>query len=360
MKTLVIIVCYRVVDLTIACLRSLVPEVLGTPGVSVVVCENGTGGDAAERLRRAIDEGGWGGWCDLVAISPNRGFTGGNNHVLRAAMSSDSPPDYVLLLNADTIVLTGAVRELVAFMNDHPSVGIAGSRLEGEDGRVHGSAFGDFNALAEFDKGLRLGVVSRLLRRWAVSRPPPSGACKVDWVSGASMMIRREVLQQVGLLDEGLYTYFDDADYCLNARRAGWPAWYVPASRVIHLEGSSTGIASSRRSGKRRPSYWFEARRRFYIKNYGPLKAALADAAFISGRAAGRVRGWVQRRPNLDPPHFLRDSIRHSVFVAGPRLNVVRNPALDSEPAAVNDPVAAGTAGAAESRLGRSSAGATP
>lgn len=328
-RCLVVIVCYRVVDLTIACLRSIEREIRGTQGLSVVVCENGTGGDAAERLNREIRDSHSESWCDLTIINPNRGFTGGNNHVIRKAMESADPPQYVLLLNADTIVHKDALSELMNFMDAHPSVGIAGSRLEAEDGKVHVSAFGFFNPLAEFDKGMRLGLVSRLLRRWAVSRPPPTEARQVDWVSGASMIIRREVLEQVGLLDEGLYTYFDDVDYCLRAKRKGWSTWYVPSSRVIHLEGASTGIASgSTRPRKRRPSYWFEARRRFYLKNYGPLYTALSDAAFIVGFSLYRIRRVIQRKPDGDPPSFWWDFIRHSVFVAGPRLNVVRNPAL--------------------------------
>ena len=104
MKLLVVIVSYRVTDLTIDCLRSLSGEVGRCPGIRVAVCENGTGGDAEERLHRAIVENGWDSWVDLTAIYPNRGFTGGNNAVIRPALQSADPPEYILLLNADTIV----------------------------------------------------------------------------------------------------------------------------------------------------------------------------------------------------------------------------------------------------------------
>src|SRR6516225_2398631 len=119
MKLLVVIVSYRVTDLTIDCLRSLsgkIERVSG--GARVALCENGTGGDAADRLRRAIADNGWGSWVDLTVIFPNRGFTGGNNVVIRPALESDDPPEYVLLLNADTIVLEHALDALVAFMDD--------------------------------------------------------------------------------------------------------------------------------------------------------------------------------------------------------------------------------------------------
>ena len=123
MKLLVIILNYRVTDLTIDCLRSLAPRIGGVPGARVAVLENGTGGDAEARLRRAIDENGWGGWVDLSAVHPNRGFTGGNNIVIRDAMASSDPPEYVLLLNADTVVHDGALEALVDFMDRRPGAG---------------------------------------------------------------------------------------------------------------------------------------------------------------------------------------------------------------------------------------------
>lgn len=326
MKLLVIILNYRVTDLTIACLQSLESEVPGVPDTLVAVCENGSGGDAPERLSAAIVQHGWQSWVELTTVFPNLGFTGGNNVIIRKAMASADPPEYVLLLNSDTVVLPGALSSIVAFMDAHPRVGIAGSRLECPDGSHQASPFRFHGIASELDRGLRLGVVSRLLSRWAVPMKPPEQACEVDWVSGASMIIRRSVIEAIGPLDEGFYTYFDDIDYCLNAKRAGWLSWYVPQSRVVHLEGAATGIAA--RHVKRRPTYWFEARRRFYLKNYGAIHAAVADAAFLLGFATWRIRRRFQRKPETDPPHMLWDAFRHSVFARGFRIVDVENPAI--------------------------------
>ena len=328
LKLLIVIVSYRVTDLTIDCLRSLSGEIGRVPGTKVAVCENGTGGDAAERLRRAIEENGWGSWVDLTVIYPNRGFTGGNNAVIRPALESDDPPEYVLLLNADTIVKEHALDTLVAFMDDHPKAGIAGSMLLSPDGTIQASPFRFPGIATELDRGLRLGIVSKLLSPGSSVPPSRTAACPVEWVSGASMILRRTMLEQIGLLDEGLYTYFDDPDICLRARRAGWETWYVPESQVIHLEGASTGIDQPPAKPDRRPSYWYQARRRFFLKNYGALYTALADAAFILGYAIWRLRRRLQRKPDTDPPHMLIDSIRHSVFCAGPKVTVVENPAM--------------------------------
>lgn len=326
MKLLVVILNYRVTDLTIDCLRSIAPEISSVPGMKVAVCENGTGGDAEQRLRDAIAANEWAAWAELTAITPNRGFTGGNNVIIRKALASPDVPEYFLLLNADTLVHPGAFEALVRFMDSHPQAGIAGSRMEGPDGTLQGSPFRFQGIATELDRGLRLGIVTRLLSRWAVCIPTPSHACPVDWVTGASMIIRRQVVEAIGPLDEGLYTYFDDNDYCLNAKRAGWETWYVPESRVIHLEGASTGVSHTQI--KRRPDYWFQARRRFFLKNYGALYTALVDAAFLSGFALWRLRRRIVGKPDTDPPHMLIDSLRNSVFMTGFRVRDVENPAL--------------------------------
>ena len=147
------------------------------------MCENGTGGDAADRLRRAIEENGWGSWVDLTVIYPNRGFTGGNNAVIRPALESDDPPEYVLLLNADTIVQEHALDTLVAFMDANPAVGIAASMEISPDGTTRSAPFRFPGIATELDRGLRLGIVSRLLSPWSIRvHPEPQEACRAEWV----------------------------------------------------------------------------------------------------------------------------------------------------------------------------------
>ena len=254
MKLLVVIVSYRVTDLTIDCLRSLSSVVDEVAGTRVAVCENGTGGDAEERLQQAIAENGWDAWADLTAIFPNRGFTGGNNVVIRPVLESADPPEYVLLLNADTIVLEHALDTLVDFMDAHPNAGIAGSLLLSPQRNPQASPFRFPGIATELNRGLRLGLVAKLLSPWALEMPKSQEPCRVGWVAGASMILRRTMLDQIGLLDEGLYTYFDDPDICLRAMQAGWETWYVPDSRIIHLEGATTGV-TGQGPPSRRPPY---------------------------------------------------------------------------------------------------------
>ncbi|MGO9466436.1 MAG: glycosyltransferase family 2 protein, partial [Isosphaeraceae bacterium] len=124
----------------------------------------------------------------------------------------------------------------------------------------------------------------------------------------------------------GLFTYFDDVDIFLRAQRAGWETWFVPQSKVVHIEGAATGVGA--REIKRLPAYWFQARRRYFLKNYGNLRTALADAAFLCGFALWRLRCRLQHKPDADPPHMLADAFRHSVFRTGFKLREVENPAM--------------------------------
>jgi hypothetical protein len=325
-RLLVVIVNYKVTDLTIDCLASIAPEIDAVAGTVIGLCENGSGGDAAERLRSAVAALPYRDRIILRVSGTNLGFTGGNNLIIREALDGPQPPDYLLLLNPDTLVQVGAFAALVSFMDANPHVGVAGSRLENRDGSAQRSAFRFHSIGGELNRAMHLGLVSRLLARWVVAVPPPAGPCRVDWVSGASLMVRRQVLADVGLLDDGLFTYFDDADMCRRARRAGWETWYVPASRVRHLGGAATGVDGMNVRPGRRPDYWFQARRRYYLKHHGPLYTAAADAALLAGLACWRLRRGLQRKPDRDPPRLLWDHLRHSVFCTGFKVRPVPNP----------------------------------
>ena len=314
-RLLVVIVNYRTPDLTIDCLRSLEPEVAAVGGTRVVVTDNASGDGSEARIREAIERNGWSGWASLVPLERNGGFSYGNNAAIRPALESRdrSPPDYVLLLNSDTVVCPGALGALLEFMEAHPDVGIAGSRVVEPDGRPQHSRYRFHSVWSELDSGLRLGIVTRLLRNHVVAPPLVDEAHRTDWVVGASMIVRRQVFEDIGLLDPGYFLYFEEADFCLNAARAGWSCWYVPTSRVVHLVGRSSGITRKGRPPVRRPRYWFESRRRYFVKNHGRLYALCADAAWACGFALWRVRRVIQGKPDTDPPHMLWDFLRYNL-----------------------------------------------
>lgn len=317
MRLLVSIVNYRTADLTIDCLRSLASEVRALGSIAVVVADNASGDGSAQRIRKAIDDHGWSSWASLVALERNGGFSFGNNAVIRSALAAARParPEHVLLLNSDTVACPNALAALLEFMEAHPDVGIAGSRVEQSDGKRQDSRFRFHSVWTELDAGLRLGFVTRLLRDHIVAPPLVDHSHSTDWVMGASMIVRRQVFEDIGLLDEGYFLYFEEADFCLNARRAGWSCWYVPASRVVHLGGRSSGITNPRTPPMRRPRYWFDSRRRYFVKNHGRAYALCADIAWVLGFASWRVRRLLQGKPDTDPPHMLWDFLR---FRLGP------------------------------------------
>src|SRR4029079_12786134 len=135
----------------------------------------------------------------------NGGFSYGNNAVIGPALKAEHPPQYIYLLNPDTVVLPDALKELVKFLDEHPEVGIAGGRAINPDGTVRNSMFRFHTVLSEFEGSIRVGVVTKILQKHVVANPPPDEPTRADWVSGASMMVRREVFEKVGLLDEGYF-----------------------------------------------------------------------------------------------------------------------------------------------------------
>jgi hypothetical protein len=309
---LIVIVNYRTASLTIDCLRSLSHEIQALGDARVVVVDNASGDDSPVRIAEAIASNNWSAWAQLAPAERNGGFAYGNNAAIRPALSGGDPPEYVLLLNSDTIVLPGALGALLDFMDANPKAGIAGSRLEDPDGTPQRSAFRFHSVLSELESGLRLGLVSKLLRKKIVAPPVPEKTCRTDWVSGASILIRQDVFTQVGLLDEKYFMYFEEVDFCLRAHGAGWECWYVPASRVIHLVGKSSGVNDAQQIRKRRPAYWFASRRRFFVKHFGSSRAFLASMLWALGFATYRLRRAVQRKPDRDPAHLLGDFLKYS------------------------------------------------
>jgi hypothetical protein len=312
----VVIVNYRTAGLAIDCLRSLEGEVAACPGTRVVVVDNASADRSAERIDGAIAAEGWAEWASLLPAEENGGFAAGNNAAIRRLLADPEPPRWILLLNPDTIVRAGALARLLDAARGRPRAGIVGSRLEHPDGTLQQSTFRFHSVLTELDGGLRLGAVSRLLRRWSLVFPQPDAPCRADWVSGASMLVRRDVFETVGLLDEGFFLYFEEVDLCRRAARAGWECWHEPASRVVHLVGQSTGVDLGG-PARRLPGYVLESRRRYFVKNHGFAYAVAADLAWLAGHLAWRLRMRLQRRPDRAAPGLLGDFLRHSALLRG-------------------------------------------
>lgn len=315
MKVTIIIVNYRTASLVRNCLQSLESEVKDKL-CNVIVVDNNSCDNSVELLQKLTLDRGWESWVDILPLKTNAGFAFGNNKALETCLGQKIQPDLFWLLNPDTVVRKNSLNALVDFAFDHPSVGIAGSRIENINSIVQISAFRDHSVISEFLSGARLGFISKIFSNKIVAKTPISHvACKADWVSGASMMIRRQVFEEVGLFDETYFLYYEEVDLCVRSRQHNWECWYVPESVIVHIEGAVTGIVPGREKATRRPSYWFKSRRHFFQKHHGRLYLLLADFLRIIGYSSLLVRNVFQRKKYNDPPHFLRDFILQSSFL---------------------------------------------
>jgi N-acetylglucosaminyl-diphospho-decaprenol L-rhamnosyltransferase len=310
MDILIIILNYRTPDLTVQCLESLGPE-LGA-GNRVIVVDNFSEDGSPEKIGKAIQESGWGGWASVMPLPHNKGYAAGNNAAIREALAWPEPPRYIHILNPDTIILKGAIKALIDFMDSHPQAGIAGSYLQCLDGTPQSSAFRFPNIINELDHGLRLGIVHKRLTKWYIVLDFSDKPQLADWVCGASFIVRTEVFKTCGLLDEGFFLYFEEVDFCLHVKRAGWECWSVPESKVIHLVGQSTEVNRINEPPKRRPKYWFDSRRRYFQKNHGLFYAIIIDLVWMVSFALWRIRRVLQQKPDPDPPHMLWDFFKNS------------------------------------------------
>ena len=199
----------------------------------------------------------------LIVNEGNLGFARANNRGIAASRGR-----YVLLLNSDTVASPAALEMLVAFMDVHPEAGVVGPRLLRPDGTAQPYAFGGDPTLGYL---LRRGF-NRLLRRRYLHDWDTDAIQEVDWVSGVCLMARRVAIEQAGPLDEAMFMYFEDNEWCLRIRKAGWKVYYDPQAAIVHIGGQSLAKNPAARRA------YYESLRYFYRKHYGFVASTLMDA----------------------------------------------------------------------------------
>lgn len=305
-----IVLNFRTPELSIMAVEGALREMEGIAG-GVTLVDNDSGDGSLERMRAEAQTRGWldGDRLAIVGSGHNGGFGAGNNFGIRRGTPDGRRADLVYLLNSDAIPQPGAIRALVDHLAAHPQTGIACSRIRGMDGAPHQTAFRFPSILGEFEGAVKTGPVSRLLRRWIVALPQPDRSVRVDWSAGASMMIRMDVLDQVGLFDEGFFLYFEETDLCRRAAKAGWETHYVWESEIAHIGSASTGM----QRWDRVPDYWYDSRRRYFEKHHGRAGALLASVAHLAGGGLWRLRCLIQRRDPEMPQGHMGRLARHAL-----------------------------------------------
>jgi GT2 family glycosyltransferase len=211
----------------------------------------------------------------LIRRETNGGFSVGCNTGLRAASGR-----YLLLLNSDTEIHPGSLETMVEFLDGHPDVGAVGPKLLNPDGSVQASCrtFPGFHTALFHRKSLltRLFPGNRYSRAYLMADLDRTEPSEVDWVIGAAMMVRSEVIEQVGLLDEDFFMYAEDVDWCWRMRQKGWRILYLPSATLLHHYEKSAARIPLRTNLARHRSMW-----RFYHKHYSRGIALLDAATFV-------------------------------------------------------------------------------
>lgn len=300
-----IILNWRTPELTLKAAQSAIRAMEGIDG-AITIVDNDSQDGSFEKLQTAAAN-----WPRVRVLQSGRngGYGAGNNFAIRAGLPGGERADYVYILNSDAFPAPDAIRTLLDYLQANPRAGIAGSHIHGPEGEPHTTAFRFPSIASEFEGAAQTGFISRLLKNHIVAPPLPAQTMPVDWLAGASVMMRQEVLEQIGLFDEAFFLYFEETDLCRRARLAGWQTVYVVESRVSHIGSVSTGM----KQWDRTPRYWFDSRRHYFEKNHGKAVAWVATLAHWAGLGLFGLRILFQGKKPHTPPHFFRDFVTYSV-----------------------------------------------
>ncbi len=257
----VIIVNWNTKELLLNCIEAFYRTANGLTS-EIFVVDNGSVDGSAESVRRTFPE------IELIENERNLGFARANNDALRRRKGR-----YALLLNTDAILTDGAVKALVEFMDDNPTVGIAGGQLINGDGSRQNS-FDNFPSLATeaFNKSLL-----RILfpKRYPSKRVTYNDPVDVQSVIGACMIVRSQSIGEVGILDEDYFFFLEETDWCYRMRRHGWRVCHMPQARILHLQGKTANTVRDRAKIEYYRSLYLFFRKHRGVVEFVLLKACL-------------------------------------------------------------------------------------
>lgn len=315
----VVIVSYKSAQLSVDALQSVDAERQRFPDLDIkaIVVDNAAGDTPV--IADAIAQKQWADWATVLTSPKNGGFGYGNNYGFAHALANWHV-DYFHILNPDTQVREGGINALVQFLETHAKAGVAGSSFETSDGEPWPYAFRFPSLASEFEGAAKFGLVTRLLQRAKVSMTMGSEAQQVDWLSGASMMIKADLAQALRGFDESFFLYFEETDLFQRAKQAGFERWYVPRSRVMHILGQSTKVTEIADRPRRLPQYWYESRTQYFLKNHGLFSTLMTDVAVVLAYGLNGIKRLSKKlflnKPEYVTPYFMQDLLANSAWRA--------------------------------------------
>ena len=264
----VVILSWNVRDLLRQCLESVVRDDHQPLFTEIIVVDNASSDGTVGMVRAEFPA------VRLIVNAANRGYTGGNNDGIVAAQGR-----YVLILNPDTQVVGDALSALIAYADAHPDVGVVAPQLLNTDGSVQSSRRRFPTMMtALFESTWLQSVAPRgVLRDYYMLDRTDDETQQVDWAVGACLLVRREVIVQVGALDEGFFMYSEEMDWCRRIKQAGWKIVYLPKAQVIHHMGKSSDQVAAQRH-----IYFQTSKVRYFRKYHGKWSAALLRMALLT------------------------------------------------------------------------------
>lgn len=278
------IINYRTPDLTLNCVASVLADIHDL-SAQVVIVENGSADGSDVQLADWIAAQPEGTPVTLVTSQANTGFSGGHNLGFGAIEA-----DYYLVLNSDAILRPGFLKAILETADAHPEAGLIAPQIETEDGDIQVNCFRFHSLQSELLRGAQTGPVTRILKRHVVALDPPADPAQIEWGSFACILLRARMIAEVGPMDEGYFLYFEDAAYCLAARRAGWGIVQDRRAVAVHYRGGSGPVKARAMARKRLPAYYYASRTRFFYQAYGRAGVWGANLMWMLGRTIAQCR----------------------------------------------------------------------
>lgn len=296
----IIVVNYKTPDLIVDCLETLLPETVGL-NACIVLVDNNSADGSIPIIESWLNENDTTNLVKFIKSEKNLGFAGGNNMGIRAFEAKN-----YILLNSDTLVRRDAIKILFETANNYPDIGLVSPRLEWPDSTPQVSCFRYISAYTELIQSASTSIITKLFNNENLPLSIQGKISYPEWTSFACVLIKNTVFEQIGLLDEKFFMYFDDVEFCFRANNAGFGILNNPSSRIVHLRGGSSSVKKNIQNRKRLPYYFYESRTWYFYKCYGYKVLILANLLWMLGRSISKIRELVgAKKPHVCEKQWL-------------------------------------------------------